>query len=113
LGGAPYTWTGDPPGDANPLFSCASGVDVLCDNEFVKVNVPAGGATLVIDVNADTDGDDFDFCLYTPLNAQTCYGELLTGDDHVEIPVTEAGVYRVGVKANLALGTYSAAAALR
>ncbi len=109
--GGSYSWTGAPPAPANPAFTCADPANAFCDDERVKVNVPAGGAVLTIDVRADVAGDDFDVCVYDTLGAQTCASE--AGDEHLVLPVTTSGVYRVGTKAFLApSGGYSATASL-
>jgi hypothetical protein len=111
LGGS-YSWTGDPPVDANLLFTCAELVSGFCDNELIQVNVPDGGATLVVDISADVAGDDFDLCVYTPNGTQNCVSE--AGDEHFELPVTLSGVHRVGVKSFLApSGGYGGVASLR
>jgi hypothetical protein len=108
--GSSYSWSGDPVLDANPGFTCADPVNAFCDDELIKVNVPTGGAMLTVDITADIAGDDFDLCVYSPSGTQTCVSE--TGNEHLELPVAATGIYRVGVKAFLATGTYSGSATL-
>lgn len=109
--GGRYKWTGDPPGDASP-FTCADGVSELCDNEFIKIDVPTSTSKLVVDITPKTDEHRFGVCVYPPTGAQHCTG--LTADPHIEIPVKLDGVYRVGVKALFAPGgTFSGVAVLK
>ena len=102
LGGS-YGWEGDPPNDANLVFTCASLVSFHCDNTLVKVNVPAGGARLTVKITADNSDDVFDLWVYDPDGNQYKGG---TSNETYVLDVTKSGIYRIGVTTFLVFGTY-------
>lgn len=109
--GESYTWEGDPLLDFNPFLTCNAPADAFCDVETIQVNVPTSTANLVISINADFEGDDFDVYIYAPNGTRT--NGAAVGNEAVTISNPLSGVWKVGVKAWLApLGTYSGTASL-
>lgn len=106
-----YSWQGDPPVDANLALTCASLVSPICDNTSIKVNIPAGGGKLKVTVNADSAGDTFRFYIYDPAGTQTSGGSS-PGTYTMNVTAAQSGIFRIGVTAAPALGTYSASITL-
>jgi subtilisin family serine protease len=64
--GAPaHRWTGGPFLDAT-LGPCAERTDAACENRHLQIEVPAGGAALVVEVVPEAFFDDFDLVVYGP-----------------------------------------------
>lgn len=113
--GESYSWTGDPPVDANVLFTCAPTVAAFCDNERVWLKVPSAGATLTVQITGDDPSDQWDLSVYVLNPAGTIIGRSAEGGSKhtVTISVTTPGVYTIGVTAVLGPGvTYTGSVSL-
>ena len=109
--GQSYPWTGMV--TPQPVFYCESVWQNLCDNEFIMVNVPAGGATLTIEVLADEpDLELMSVHLYDPAGNRVAEANFVSGTVTLTHGVSESGIYRVGVASSILVQNYQGVASL-
>lgn len=103
--GDSFSWTGRVPLNTQPLFFCQSIAQSTCDNTYVQVNVPEGGARLTITIKAEAASDDLDVDVYGPDGSRLTQLEGRTSDDPevVELNISAPGVYRIAVVGILAV----------
>ena len=109
--GGSYSWTGNllP----QPIFYCVDPYSALCDNEFVQVNVPGGGATLTVVVDAEfKDIDLISVQVYDPSGMRVGERLFTMGTITVVVPVTQSGVYRIASNSSVLPQEYSGTASL-
>jgi len=110
--GGSYSWSGAI--IPNPVLYCQGVGSNLCDNETVKVNVPAGGATLTIVVTPDDEGDllGCSVHVYDPDGTRFAEANFTGGVIRISKAVTKSGIYRIGIASSTTVQNYAATASL-
>lgn len=109
--GGSYSWTGNllP----QPIFYCVDPYSALCDNELVQVNVPTGGATLTVVVDAEfKDIDLISVQVYDPNGTRVGDVGFTMGTITITVEVTLSGVYRIAADSSVLPQGYSGSASL-
>jgi serine protease AprX len=135
VSGGTYEWDGEPTlgvsvPDPFGLFEpCDVNLTAYCDQRYLDVVVPAGGATLTITITPDQPLNDYDLVVYGPDGKEigsSGNSPLVDGPDEdlglapnpssseaVELTVTQSGIYRIQVNPFLAVAsTYHGVAKL-
>lgn len=106
-----FTWSGTMTMDAETTFGgCAGWNEGACQSKAVTVDVPAGGATLTVDLIASSlVPSDLDVYLYGPdghpVGFNSSEGAQLGSTEKIVERVTEPGVYVVQVVGYVAVET--------
>lgn len=104
--GDTYSWDSSVPAtQTGLLFYCQGLAQGFCDNTFVQVNVPVGGATLTVTVTAVEALDDLDVDVYDPSGDRLTdfEGRTFNNPEVITLQVTNAGIYRIAVVGFLAI----------
>jgi subtilisin family serine protease len=93
-----HRWEGGPVTDSHFLFGCSGISGRTCHDEHIELLVPAGGATIGIDLEADLGAlNDYDLELYGPDGTIVATSATEGSNESISERVTVPGVYRVRV----------------
>lgn len=108
---SPYSWEGV--AIPQPIFYCQGGFETFCDNEFIHVTVPSGGATLNVAITGDFSAADLmSVHIYDPSGNRIGEANFVNGTVEASAAVTVTGVYRVAVTSTTLIERYDGTASL-